>query len=157
MSWCTNCSPLDNSVLSPEYLRCSSLTAGSSRAFLRPQTLTESSVFLMSRSLQDAVASGNIGEVEVRINMGEDVNDSFPPRLVNLRAEIRDLTVLPQISDLSSRRRPGRQPGDAGVVGEERSPGEPGRQRGSHSTGISYQVRSASRGGERDSSLIFPA
>merc|ERR1711953_595380 len=31
-------------------------------------------------SLQDAVASGNIGEVEVRINMGEDVNDSFPPR-----------------------------------------------------------------------------
>ena len=36
----------------------------------------------MSRSLQDAVASGNLGEVEVRINMGEDVNDSFPPRLV---------------------------------------------------------------------------
>ena len=86
LSWCTNCSQLDNSVLSPEYLRCSSLTAGSSGAFLRPQTIPEPSVFLMSRSLQDAVASGNIGEVEVRINMGEDVNDSFPPRLVQMRA-----------------------------------------------------------------------
>ena len=88
VSWCTNCSSLDNSDLRPEYLRCSSLTAGSSRAFLRPQTIRESSVFLMSRSLQDAVASGNLGEVEVRINMGEDVNDSFPPRLVDLRPDI---------------------------------------------------------------------
>ena len=50
--------------------------------------MTESSVFLMSRSLQDAVATGSIGEVEVRINMGEDVNDSFPPRLVDLRPDI---------------------------------------------------------------------
>ena len=37
---------------------------------------------MMSRSLQDAVTSGNVGEVAVRLNMGEDVNDSFPPRLV---------------------------------------------------------------------------
>ena len=98
-------SELDNSVkLSPEYLRCSSLTAGSSRAFLRPRALTESSVFLMSRSLQDAVASGNIGEVEVRINMGEDVNDSFPPRLVDLIPDIRVLRVLPtDISPVSTR------------------------------------------------------
>ena len=46
-------------------------------------TLPWLSVLLMSRSLQDAVTSGNVGEVEVRLNMGEDVNDSFPPRLVN--------------------------------------------------------------------------
>ena len=104
VSWCTNCAQLDNSVLSPEYLRCSSLTAGSSRAFLSPHTLTESSVFLMSRSLQDAVASGNIGEVEVRINMGEDVNDSFPPRLVDLRAEIpRVDSLTADISPVSTR------------------------------------------------------
>ena len=111
----------------------------------------------MSRSLQDAVATGSIGEVEVRINMGEDVNDSFPPRLVELRAEIRDLTVLPQISDLSPRGRPGPQPGDGGAPGEERSSGQPGGQRGSHSTGISYQVRPLSpTEGERSLSLIFP-
>ena len=113
--------------------------------------MTESSVLLMSRSLQDAVASGNIGEVEVRINMGEDVNDSFPPRLVELRAEIRDLTVLPQISHLSPRGRPGQQPGDGGGAGEERGPAQPGRQRGSHPTGASYQVRPAE---ERQSVII---
>ena len=105
--------------------------------------MTESSVFLMSRSLQDAVATGSIGEVEVRINMGEDVNDSFPPRLVELRAELGELRVLPQISHLSPRGRPGQQPGDAGVAGEARSPGQPGRQRGSHPTGASHQVRPA--------------
>merc|ERR1711872_977763 len=34
----------------------------------------------MSRSLHDAILSGNEEEVVTRLNMGEDVNQSFPPR-----------------------------------------------------------------------------
>jgi len=34
----------------------------------------------MSRSLHDAIKSGNEEEVVTRLNMGEDVNQSFPPR-----------------------------------------------------------------------------
>ena len=33
----------------------------------------------MSRTLHDAVASGSLAEVEVRLNMGEDINSSYPP------------------------------------------------------------------------------
>jgi len=33
----------------------------------------------MSRSLHDAVNSGSLAEVTVRINMGEDINSTFPP------------------------------------------------------------------------------
>jgi len=34
----------------------------------------------MSRSLHDAILSGNEDEIITRLNMGEDVNQSFPPR-----------------------------------------------------------------------------
>jgi hypothetical protein len=34
----------------------------------------------MSRSLHDAISSGNEEEVTARLNMGEDVNQSFSPR-----------------------------------------------------------------------------
>ena len=37
-------------------------------------------IISMSRSLHDAIKSGSEEEVTVRLNMGEDVNQSFPPR-----------------------------------------------------------------------------
>ena len=33
----------------------------------------------MSRTLHDAVTSGNLAEITVRLNMGEDVNSVYPP------------------------------------------------------------------------------
>merc|ERR1711936_875160 len=37
-------------------------------------------LFTMSRSLTDAVKAGNIAEVEIRLNMGEDIDQLEPPK-----------------------------------------------------------------------------
>ena len=34
----------------------------------------------MSRSLHDAVKAGTLEEVIIRLNLGEDIDQSFPPR-----------------------------------------------------------------------------
>ena len=71
------CNPVLNSSDSPISCLCLDGTA----AFLFPAlAIVLPSVILMSRSLQDAVTTGNVDEGEVRLNMGEDVNDSFAPR-----------------------------------------------------------------------------
>jgi len=37
----------------------------------------------MSRSLTDAVKAGNIAEVEIRLNMGEDIDQLEPPKFLS--------------------------------------------------------------------------
>ena len=34
----------------------------------------------MSLSLHDAIKAGNVEEVTIRLNMGEDIDQSYPPR-----------------------------------------------------------------------------
>ena len=93
----------------------------------------------MSRSLQDAVTSGNVAEVEVRLNMGEDVRGCFPPRFVLRTLLISQLWT--QLPDLSPRGRLGRQPGHPRAAAEERGRREPGGQGGRDAAGLGNQVR----------------